>query len=391
MQKRQAKGRNTEYQFPRILFFLFLCMALLSALGLDYMNWTRGKSSILFSTRTTPIPPDSAPPLEDIVRSRMADLGITPTQIRRFQENERNFHLTVDLDPQDFERLADALEQALVTGRASILKKEEYEEGDKQHVLWQIKGADDERLSLLFSFPPAEAPSESTPKPEPKTPGPQLKIAIIIDDMGYNRRSIDDAVAVNLPLTLAIIPFTPQARETAEIAHRNNLEVIMHLPLESINENNSMSGIVLTGMEEEAILSILDQDLADIPYIRGVNNHMGSRVTTDWTIMRIILERLKEKSLYFIDSMTTPNSVAFKMARSLNVPSARRDVFLDVELNRDYILNQLKALFRHADKNGTAVGIGHPSEMTLSVLKDHLPQLLKKHKARLVFASEIVN
>ncbi|MCJ7681003.1 MAG: divergent polysaccharide deacetylase family protein, partial [Candidatus Aminicenantes bacterium] len=68
-----------------------------------------------------------------------------------------------------------------------------------------------------------------------------------------------------------------------------------------------------------------------------------------------------------------------------------RDVFLDVELNRDYILNQLKALFRHADKNGTAIGIGHPSEMTLSVLKDQLPQLLKKHKARLVFASEIVN
>ncbi|MBU2438197.1 MAG: divergent polysaccharide deacetylase family protein [Acidobacteria bacterium] len=387
MQKRQAKGSNTENQFPRILFLLFLCMALLSAVGLDYMNWTRGKNSILFFTKTKPAPPDSGAPLEDIIRSRIADLGINPTKVKRFQESEQNFHLTIDLDPMDFERLSETLEQALVTGRASILKKEEYEEGAKRYVLWQVKGADDERLSLLFSFPTAEAPTE----PEPASPGPQRKIAIIIDDMGYNRRSIDDAVAVNFPLTLAIIPFTPHARETAEIAHRNGLEVIMHLPLESVNENNSMNGIVLCGMEEPVVLSILNQDLDEVPYIRGVNNHMGSRATTDWTIMRIILERLKEKNLYFIDSMTTADSVAFKMARSLDVPSARRNVFLDVELNRDYILNQLKALFRHADRNGTAVGIGHPSEITLSVLKDHLQPLLKKHKSRLVFASEIVN
>lgn len=386
MQKKQAKGKNTENQFPRVLFILFVCMALLSAIGLDYMNWTRGKSSILFINRTTTAPPESAPPLEDIVRSRISDLDITPAQIRRFKESERNIHLLIDLESGDFDRLADALEQSLVSARASILKKEQYDDGDKHHVLWQVKSGNDDGLSLLFSYPLEEAP---TIKPPPSS-GPQRNIAIIIDDMGYNRRSIEDAVAVGLPLTLAVIPYTPQARETAEIARRNNLEVILHLPLESINENNGMEGIVLTGMDEETILSIMDRDLAEVPYIKGVNNHMGSRATGNWPLMRIILERLKEKSLYFIDSMTTGDSIAYKMARSLDLPSARRDVFLDVELDRSYILNQLNSLFLYAIKNGTAVGIGHPSELTLSILKEHLPLLLKKYNARLVFASEIV-
>jgi polysaccharide deacetylase 2 family uncharacterized protein YibQ len=117
---------------------------------------------------------------------------------------------------------------------------------------------------------------------------------------------------------------------------------------------------------------------------------MGSKATEDWTTMRIFLERLKEKNLYFIDSMTTSDSIAYKMARSLDIPTARRHVFLDGELEKSYIKGQLKELFRLAQKNGHAVGICHPSNMTLQILSKDLFKMQKQYGVDIVFASEVV-
>ena len=205
-------------------------------------------------------------------------------------------------------------------------------------------------------------------------------------------KAINDVCRIRRPLTVAVIPYSPLARETAEIAHQNGLEILLHLPLESINETqaNSMDGIILSGMSRRKITEVLEADLNQIPYIKGVNNHMGSKITGNSRIMRQILEELQRRRLFFIDSFTTGDSIGFKQARKMRIPTARRDVFLDGILNEDYIRERLNELFRRAAEKGSAIGIGHPNPVTLGVLEKELP-LIEKHGLRLVLVSEIIH
>ncbi len=385
---RQFREKPPSSHFPRTLFIIFSIMALLSIIGLDYINWTQGKNTFLFSQRSKPKSLPRSKTMGDIVQNHLSALSITPESIRQFWDSEQNHHLIINLPEESYSRIKSSLENNFRINKAVVLEKEKYKDAGKQYHLWKVEGKTGEKLSLLFSY----RLSEIKPGKVLKQTKKKNRVVIIVDDMGYNLQAINTICRINLPLTVAIIPFSPLSQETAEIAHRSGLEIILHLPLESknLNKANKMDGIILSGMSEQEICSILDKDLDDIPYARGVNNHMGSKATEDWTTMRIFLERLKEKNLYFIDSMTTSDSIAYKMARSLDIPTARRHVFLDGELEKSYIKGQLKELFRLAQKNGHAVGICHPSNMTLQILSKDLFKMQKQYGVDIVFASEVV-
>ena len=363
-------------------------MAFLSIIGLDYINWTLGKKAYLFPQRIAKKSKSPDKTLKDIVQHQMTALSITPESIRQFWDSSKNLHLMVDLSEESYSHIKSPLEESFRKNKARILEKKEYSDEEKKYFLWKVKGKKREELSLLFSYDLPEVKSPKTPRMAKKS----SRVVIIVDDMGYNLSAIETIRRINLHFTVAVIPFSPFAQETAEIAHKSGLEVILHLPLEPKSQNGTaeMEGIILSGMPEQEINTIFEKDLNDIPYALGVNNHMGSKVTEDWTTMRILLERLKRENLFFIDSMTTSNSVAYKMARSLDIPTAKRHVFLDGQLNKAYILGQLKKLLRQAQNNGYAVGICHPSEITLQTLSDDLGKMLKQHKVEMVFASKVV-
>ena len=180
--------------------------------------------------------------------------------------------------------------------------------------------------------------------------------------------------------------------ETARRAHEKGLEVLLHLPLESLNGNGSESdteGLIRSGMSEEEVRSLLARELDRLPHVRGVNNHMGSSLTQDREKMRTVLETLSRHGLLFDDSRTSGKSVAFEEARHMRVPSLVRDVFVDGESEEMTLLN-----FRHllalAKKNGTALGIGHPKEETLAVILRRLPELLKQSGVTMVRPSELI-
>ena len=385
---RQSKDKQSSPQLPRIVLYIFILMAVLSFIGLDYMNWTLGKKSYIFGSKKEVAVARPAKALGDAVQEQMAVLNISADGIRQFWDNDQSQHLMIDLDEEEYTRLLFPLEQTFSRIEATVLKKEEYLDDQKKYYLWQVQGEKNERLSLLFSCPVL-----STAEKAPAKPRKGIKAAIIMDDMGYNLRAINSVTQIDLPITVAVLPYTPMARETAEIAHENGLEVLLHLPLESMNEEegNRMEGIILSGMSEEKINEVITEDLKEIPHVSGVNSHMGSKVTQDWTLMRIILEKIKKERLFFVDSLTIGDSVAFKMAKSLDVPSARRHVFLDGTLTEAYILGQLRTLFRTAQTNGYAIGICHPSEMTLKVLNENLKKLQQQYDVELVFASQVVD
>jgi polysaccharide deacetylase 2 family uncharacterized protein YibQ len=217
------------------------------------------------------------------------------------------------------------------------------------------------------------------------------KIGIIIDDLGYDRHLARAFMEFDLPLTFSVLPFTPNTRSIAQKAKEVGRETMLHLPMEPINYPalNPGDGVLLVSMEREEILEILMRDLSEIPFVAGVNNHMGSRFTEDEEKMSIVLGELKARGLYFIDSRTSASSVAFKIAKKMALRTAYRDIFLDNDLSDNALKIQIERLLSLARHKGRAIGIGHPHRETLQLLKKH--QFTLNNEAEVVPISHLVN
>jgi|WetSurMetagenome_2_1015567.scaffolds.fasta_scaffold53235_2 uncharacterized protein len=219
---------------------------------------------------------------------------------------------------------------------------------------------------------------ESWEKPSGGLP----KIAIVIDDVGNDYNLAEAVMKINLPLTLSILPSSRYGRDIAEKARAKGFEVIMHLPMEPKDYPNVNPGsdALLTKMNEEEIRTIIDQDLKKIPGVRGINNHMGSYFTERQDKMTLVLRELKKRDLFYLDSRTTSNSVGFKLAETMGVPSAEKNVFIDNDLSSRALKYQLDRLMGTARHSGEAVGIGHPHEATINALKDYERVLRRNFK-----------
>jgi len=215
------------------------------------------------------------------------------------------------------------------------------------------------------------------------------KLALIIDDIGFNKRYAD-LVEVDIPLTLAIIPFTPYSSEAAEHGGTAGMEIMLHLPMEpkGYPESKPGKGALLTTMNSETIRKLTAEALAAIPDIKGVNNHMGSRFTEYPEGMKLVLEEIKKRGLFFIDSKTSVNSTAFLIARKMSIKTAERSVFLDNIQTEEAIKKQLMEAIRLARENGEAIAIGHPYPATINVIKNMAPSI-EDNGVKLVLASQI--
>jgi len=202
------------------------------------------------------------------------------------------------------------------------------------------------------------------------------KIAIIIDDLGYGLAAGRTALALPGAVTYSFLPHTPFAGPLAEQAHASGKEVMLHLPMEAVDRIPAGPGSLTTGMNEEVFARTLEANLASVPHVAGVNNHMGSLLTRHPGAMRWLMEDLScFDRLYFVDSRTDVRTVARRQARALGLANAERDVFLDNLQDRDYIRGQLRHLIAEARRSGSEIGIGHPYPDTLAVLAEELPKL----------------
>lgn len=235
-------------------------------------------------------------------------------------------------------------------------------------------------------------------EPTPQSPSDRTDeqtlplVAIIIDDMGQDLNFMRELVNLKVPLTVAILPDAEQAVDTAKMAVSHQLEVIIHLPLEAFNgqmAGSGADGLITTSMSQEEIWARLESSWERLPVARGLNNHMGSKGTASQYVMEIIMEFLKQKNLFFIDSKTSPKSIAYDLALKRQVPAASRQVFLDADEDRGKIKDRLFELFALARKNGQALGIGHPFEDTLRVLKTYLPEA-KNYGVELATCSQLI-
>jgi len=198
---------------------------------------------------------------------------------------------------------------------------------------------------------------------------------LVIDDLGYSLKNGMAAIVLDGDHTYAILPGAVYSRKLAQHAHGKNKEVILHMPMQSISSLAAHEPNALNeAMDEDQLSANVHSLLAEIPFIRGVNNHMGSHLTEFDFFMRPVMDSIRgyNPKLYFLDSRTSPRSVAHAQALDAGLNAITRDVFLDNEPNLESIRLQYRIWLTKAREHGSAIAIGHPYPNTLSVLRESL-------------------
>jgi len=258
---------------------------------------------------------------------------------------------------------------------------------------------------FLFSRTPL---ASRPPHPQPSTPNPQPRlttseqsalppvrakrarrdIVLIIDDLGFEGQPLERVMALDPNVNCAILPNSTRAAEFAEKLNARGFEILCHLPMEPRGSEAPGRNAILTSMSDDEITRATKENVGAVPHARGINNHMGSLATTDRRVMTSVFRAIPD-GMYFVDSRTTGGSVAAEIAHEMNVRTAARNVFLDDVATEASVRTQLAALAASAERNGVAIGIGHPHPATLRVLAEKVPEL-RAQGFRFVRASAVV-
>ena len=225
--------------------------------------------------------------------------------------------------------------------------------------------------AAIIPFVPREKPKKRRPLSAPGS------IAIVIDDMGTSLLELNALTSLQVPLTFSVIPQLSHATQVAETAHERGYEVMVHLPMEpkGYPQRRLEQNGLLMSLTDKEIDQQVRRYLELVPHAVGANNHMGSRFTEDSAKMLPVMQLLKERHLYFLDSKTTPLSVGYSLAHAVGLKSASRNVFLDNVQEMEAIRTQLQQAAQIARKRGYAIAICHPHKATIEALTRILPEL----------------
>jgi polysaccharide deacetylase 2 family uncharacterized protein YibQ len=245
--------------------------------------------------------------------------------------------------------------------------------------------------AVLFQEESLEVKPQKIIPPKAEKAKPVKETPIIIDDIGYDMAPVRELLKVDADITFAILPLCSHSREAAEMLHKANKETLLHLPMEpnSYPKEKPGKGALFTDMNSEELIFQLEKDLASVPYVSGVNNHMGSKFMADEDKLVLIFNNLKKKKMFFIDSRTTAKTKASAASEKVNIQMASRKIFLDN--NRDY--NEIYKILLDVTQNSSdvfpAIIIGHPHPETIRAIKD-ASRVLKEKGILVVPVSKLI-
>jgi hypothetical protein len=215
--------------------------------------------------------------------------------------------------------------------------------------------------------------------------------SIIIDDIGNNFERGEEVIYFPADVTLSILPRTIFAERLATLAHKNNKEVMLHLPLQSVENRAETPGTLSLHMTYQQFSQQLKLDIDSVPFVKGINNHMGSLLTQHPGYMDWLMGEIAKNGpeYFFIDSRTTEKSVAAEIATEYDIPNLSRDVFLDPDDNKSTLQNQFDRFIEIANQRGYAIAIAHPHPRTLEFIKRRLADL-EQHDISIVPVSILI-
>ncbi|QDR81416.1 divergent polysaccharide deacetylase family protein [Sporomusa termitida] len=226
------------------------------------------------------------------------------------------------------------------------------------------------------------------PKPEVKSGGGEM--AIIIDDFGYIREPIAEYANMGRPITFAVLPYRQYSTEAASAALSAGHLVMLHLPLEPLSATEETEPTVITvNMPAAEIKQTVEQAIASIPGLKGVNNHQGSKATADRQVMKTVLGVIKAHNLFFIDSRTSNKTVAAEVSRQLGLRTGENELFLDNSSDIELIKKQLRTAIAMARRNGSVTVIGHARPNTVIAVREMIPEI-EAAGIRLVYADQLI-
>jgi polysaccharide deacetylase 2 family uncharacterized protein YibQ len=225
-----------------------------------------------------------------------------------------------------------------------------------------------------------------------KIPLPYKQISIIIDDIGYDLGPVRELLKIDADITFAILPLCSHSRESAEMLHQARRETLLHLPMEpnSYPKERPGDGALFTAMNSEELIFQLEKDLASVPYVSGVNNHMGSKFMVDEDKLVLVFNKLKKKKLFFVDSRTTAGTKASAAAEKVNIQMASRKVFIDNDRDYNEIYKKLLEIAQNSSDVSPVIIIGHPYPETIRAIKD-ATRVLRQKGILIVPVSKLIN
>ncbi|MCK3656364.1 hypothetical protein A4G19_11640 [Pasteurellaceae bacterium Macca] len=203
------------------------------------------------------------------------------------------------------------------------------------------------------------------------------KLAIVIDDIGYRNKEDSAIYAFPQAVSVAIIPVSPHATDRAKKAHEQQRDVLIHLPMQPQGNHPVEQGALMVGMEAEKVANLIAQAQQQVPHAIGLNNHMGSRATSDKATMEKLMISLKQAQLFFLDSKTAGSSVAYRTAQDFGIKALERHIFLDSSDVLADVERQFQSAVKYARTHGSVVMIGHPRKNSIAVLERGIAQLPK--------------
>lgn len=219
------------------------------------------------------------------------------------------------------------------------------------------------------------------------------QIAVIIDDLGNGMEGTEEIMALPIKITVAVMPFLRTTERDAKLAHKRGFDVLVHLPMEPKRGNPKWlgPGAITSDLSNEEVRTRVEEAIKNVPYAVGINNHMGSKVTSDERIMSIVLEVCREHGLFFVDSRTNYRSIVPKLCAQKGMPQVLNHIFLDDVFTVDHVTKQLHKVSEHLKEYDRCVTIGHVGKQgkkTAEALKRSIPQL--EQEADFVRISEMV-
>jgi polysaccharide deacetylase 2 family uncharacterized protein YibQ len=204
--------------------------------------------------------------------------------------------------------------------------------------------------------------------------GAVARVAVVIDDLGTSLDELRPLEGLGVPVTYAVLPYAEQTPQVVSELRGRKAEILLHLPMQPKNGENPGPGALLERMTDDELRQGTIAALKAVPGAVGVNNHMGSLLSSEEGPMNTVLEVIAERRLFFLDSRTSAGSVGYKVATQLGIPAAERQVFLDGDPSPEAIHTQFQRLLALARTHGAAIAIGHPHPTTLAMLTSEVPK-----------------
>jgi len=314
----------------------------------------------------------AAEPNRSVIRIRRGRGGNLPDELR----------IQLRGDAQAADKVRQSLNAVATRNRLTV--DAETTNGDSSRIILRSAGMPTHRIEIVFQSAQQSAASENVP-------AGNGRLAILIDDMGSDRKAAEAIFALHVPITISVLPFHEHSQEIAQEAGKHACEVMLHLPMQSMANETPEHEELRPGLSQLEVDEAVSKMLETLPQADGVNNHQGSQATANSALMNELMATLRDAGVFYVDSRTTTATVAYETAKREGVRTAFRNVpFLDDVQEKAAVKRQLQIAIRGAKEKGEAIAIGHPHAETLEALREMLPEV-KRQGVRLVLVSDLVH